>query len=323
MPCSNARARRLLKSKRAIKRWFKGIFAIKLIDREGGAIQPVAVGVDPGSKREGFTVKSEAHTYLNVQSEAVTHVSDKITTRREMRRARRFRKTPCRQNRINRKRGGLPPSTKARWQAKLRILNFLAKLYPVSVAVVEDVAAVTKKGKRKWNVNFSSLEVGKIWFYAEIEKRWRLVIKQGHETHAERLRLGLTKSKNKLAETFSAHCVDSWALANMEVGGHEQPENTKLILMTPLNAIRRQLHRLQPAKGGVRHGYGGTQINGFKKLSIVKHVKLGIVLIGGSGVQMNSFSLNSPETGKTISRSRRKVDVTFFAYNSFALRAAR
>jgi hypothetical protein len=30
--------------------------------------QPIAVGIDPGSKKEGFTIKSEAHTYLKYSS---------------------------------------------------------------------------------------------------------------------------------------------------------------------------------------------------------------------------------------------------------------
>jgi hypothetical protein len=81
-----------------------------------------------------------------------------------MRRARRFRKTPCRANRRNRARGGIPPSTEARWQWKLRLARWLAKLFPVSAFVVEDVKAVTR-GKRRWDALFSPLQVGKEWLY--------------------------------------------------------------------------------------------------------------------------------------------------------------
>jgi hypothetical protein len=87
-----------------------------------------------------------------------------------MRRGRRKRITPCRQPRFNRQRGGIPPSTKARWQWKLRICWWLKKIFPITDFVVEDISATTKKGKRRWNVSFSPLEVGKRWFYAELEK---------------------------------------------------------------------------------------------------------------------------------------------------------
>lgn len=120
MPCHPARARQLMREGNAIARHSKGLFYIQLTDREDGDTQPVAVGLDPGSKREGYTVKSEAHTYLNIQAVAVTHVAEAVKTRREMRSSRRFRKTPCRQNRQNRKRTPFPPSTRARWDWKLR-----------------------------------------------------------------------------------------------------------------------------------------------------------------------------------------------------------
>ncbi|MHC5719551.1 MAG: RRXRR domain-containing protein, partial [Nostoc sp.] len=101
--------------------------------------QPIAVGVDPGSKGEGFTVKSKMHTYLNIQTHAVDWVKDHLLVHRNMRHARRFRNIPCRQNRKNRlvNKQKLPPSTKARWQWKLRICNWLTLIFPVSTFVVE------------------------------------------------------------------------------------------------------------------------------------------------------------------------------------------
>jgi len=48
---------------------------------------------------------------------------------------------------------------------KLRLCCWLARYYPIETFVVEDVAAVTKPGKHRWNRSFSPLEVGKTWFY--------------------------------------------------------------------------------------------------------------------------------------------------------------
>jgi hypothetical protein len=53
-----------------------------MLKREKGEIQPVAAEIDPGSKKEGFTAKSEAHTYLNIQADAVARVKEAVETRR-------------------------------------------------------------------------------------------------------------------------------------------------------------------------------------------------------------------------------------------------
>jgi hypothetical protein len=317
MPCHPARARQLVRTGRAIRRFNRGLFYIKLLDRDDGNVQEVAVGVDPGSKKEGFTVKSSKHTFLNIQADAVDWVKTHVEMRRTMRRARRFRKTPCRANRFNRARGGIPPSTKARWQWKLRICRWLAKLYPVSVFVVEDIKARTK-GQRRWDKSFSPLEVGKRWFYVELEKLTNVITLQGWETKGLRDILGLKKTRHKMSEVFEAHCVDSWVLAYHAVGGHTIPDLTRIICITPLRFHRRQLHRLQPEKGGIRKPYGGTRSLGFKRGSLVKHQKLGLRYMGGTS--KNRISLHAVETGKRLTQLAKPSDCMFLTYNSWRMR---
>ena len=319
MPCHPARARELVRKGLALRRFNRGIFYIRLTQREDGATQEIALRIDPGSKKEGFTVKSSAHTFLNVQADAVTHVKDAVTTRREMRRARRFRKTPCRPNRSNRGVASrLPPSTRARWGWKLRLAKWLSKLYPITVFVVEDIAATTREGQRKWNASFSPLEVGKKWFYAELGKLGRVETKQGWETAALRDGLGLKKSAKKMAETFSAHAVDSWVLANWFTGGHAKPDNESLLAVTPLRFHRRQLHRLQPEAGGKRKPYGGTRSEGFTRGSLVTHPKHGLTYIGG-GIN-GRVSLHQIATGKRLTQNAKPQDVNFLTYNTWRTR---
>ena len=90
MPQHAARARKLVRRGEATPYWDNGIYCICLnkepSDRE---TQEITVGVDPGSKKEGFTVKSETHTYLNVQTDAQSQVGQKVEKRRELRRSRR------------------------------------------------------------------------------------------------------------------------------------------------------------------------------------------------------------------------------------------
>lgn len=319
MPTKPSRARRWIKSRKATPFWKKGIFCVRLnVDPSDRILEPVACGIDPGSKKEAFTVKSESHTYLNLQVDAVDWVKDVIKTRREMRRARRFRKTPCRKPRYNRAKGGLSPSTKARWQWKLRICWWLKRILPITDFVVEDISAVTKQGKRKWNVSFSPLEVGKDWFYTELGKLGNVHTRKGYETKEERDRYGLPKTKSKLSTSFFAHCVDSWVLSNWYVGGHVKPDNTDILLVTPLRFHRRQLHSLQPSKGGARRAYGGTRSMGFKRGSYVKHPKYGVCFVGGTS--RGHISLHSLVDGKRLTQNVFPVECGFLTYSSFRTR---
>ncbi len=321
MPCHAARARELVRKGRAVKRFNRGIFYIQLLDRQTGDTQPIAVGIDPGSKKEAFTVKSAQHTYLNIQADAVTWVKDHVETRRVMRRSRRSRKTPYRKMRVNRNQGQfrLPPSTKARWQWKLRIARWLAKLYPITCFVVEDIQAPTRKGKHgKWNQSFSPLQVGKDWFYDELAQIAPVDTVQGYDTKAQRDRLGLKKSSAKLSDKFEAHCVDSWVLANWVVGGHTAPDNKAVLFVTPLRFHRRQLHRLQSEKGGIRKPYGGTMSSGSKRGTWVKHPKHGVCYVGGTS--NGRISLHSLESGKRLCQNAKPEDCEFLTLSSFRVR---
>jgi hypothetical protein len=314
MPTTPRNARKLIKSKEATPFFKKGIFCIRL-NRKPYAEekQEIAVGIDPGSKKEGFTVKSEAHTFLNIQADAVQHVKAAVETRRVMRRSRRNRKTPCRKNRLNRAKGKLAPSTKARWQWKLRIVHQLAKIFPITDIVVEDIKAKTIKGARKWNESFSPLEVGKKWFYDKLKPYGKVHLKQGYDTKALRDNAGLSKTKSKLSEVFEAHCVDSWVLANWLVGGHIKPDNTKMLCISPIRLHRRQLHVLQFAKGSLRKAYGSTKSLNFKRGSLVKHIKLGYTYVGGT--MDGKVSLHSITTGERLTKCAKTKDIKFKSHN--------
>jgi hypothetical protein len=329
MPTTPSRARRWIKSGKATPFFKKGVFCVRLnIESSNKNTQPIAIGIDPGSKREGFTVKSRKYTYLNIQTHAVDWVKNHVEIRRNMRRARRFRKTPCRQNRRNRlaNKVKLPPSTKARWQWKLRICKWLASLFPLSVFVVEDIKAKTWKGACKYNVMFSPLEVGKQWFYSELRQLANLETRSGFDTYQTRQELGLKKSKNKLSNKFDAHCVDSWALANWYVEGHAKPDNTSLIEIIPLEFHRRQLHRLQHAAGHIRSRYGGTMSAGLKRGSVVRHPKYGFSYVGGwqesptkKDPDRKIISLHSLDTGKRLCQNALPADCKFLSYNSWRI----
>ncbi len=308
MPTTPARARRFIQSGKATAFWKGGIFCIRLnVEPRARELQPIAVGIDPGSKKEGYSVRSVAHTYLNLQADARTGVKEAVAQKRRMRRIRRGRKTPCRQPRPNRKptKKKLPPSTKARWQWKLRIAAWLSHLFPVSIFVVEDIKALTR-GKKRWDQSFSPLAVGKQWFYAELGKLAALQTKRGFETKELREQLGLKKTRKKMAAVWEAHCVDAWTLAYAAVGGDPRPDNTHLMSLTPLSWHRRQLHRLEPEQGGKRKPYGGTLSLGIKRGTLVKHPKYGWAYVGGT--MDGKLSLHAPGTGRRLTQTAKLTE---------------
>jgi hypothetical protein len=276
------------------------------------------VGIDPGSKKEGLTVKSAAHTYLNIQADAVTHVKQAVADRREARRSRRSRKAPCRPPQANRARGSIPPSTLARWQWKLRFLSWLRRLFPIAQVVVEDIKAETR-AKPRWDARFSPLEVGKQWFYAEVRRIAKLSTFQGYETQQMREALFLKKTQVKTAEVFEAHCVDSWVLAHAIVGGPTLPENTRLLCVAPLRLHRRELHRRQPRPGGQRSRYGGTRSLGLKRGSLVHDPEHGVTFVGGFSV--SGLSLHCLQDGRRLCRNAQPSHLRVLAYSSWRTRS--
>jgi hypothetical protein len=236
---------------------------------------------------------------------------------RRARRSRRWRRPSRNHNRLANRRS-LPPSTKARWQWKLRLCRWLATVYPIARFIVEDVRSETRKGSPRWNGSFSPLEVGKRWFYAELARIAPVETPAGWQTAEWRASWGLKKCSNKRAETFEAHCVDSWVLANSWVGGHEAPDNREMRFLTPLRFHRRQCQRLEPVQGGIRRPYGGTRSLGLKRGSLVKHPKWGLTYVGGSTV--DRISLHAIETGRRLCQNARLADCKFLCFNSMRVR---
>jgi hypothetical protein len=107
-------------------------------------------------------------------------------------------------------------------------------------------------------------------------------------------------------------------LANLEVGGHTAPDNTALLYIVPLRFHRRQLHRLQPDKGGIRKPYGGTLSLGFKRGSWVRHAQHGVCYIGGTSNER--ISLHDLQTGKRLTQHAKPADLKFLTTASWRLR---
>ena len=143
-PTHPARVRKLLKSGRA-KVFKKFPFTIILQDREGGEVNECQLKIDPGSKTTGLAIQHPPHPPF-VRGELkggwgaeLTHrgqqIRDNLTSRRQLRRSRRNRKTRYRKPRfLNRKRpeGWLAPSLMSRVHNILTWVKRLCRICPIS-----------------------------------------------------------------------------------------------------------------------------------------------------------------------------------------------
>ena len=324
MPCTPAKARHLFKGGLARpKRNKLGLFYVQLCYEQQPHNQPLAVGIDPGSSFEGFSVVGTHDTVLNLMVEAPSHVKEAVQVRRTMRQARRHRKwrRPKRfDNRQSRKKR-IPPSTRSRWEAKARIVNHLCTIVPITMAVVEDVQAVTRAGKnRQWSAAFSPVQVGKDHLYRLLGKMGLTVhLKEGWQTKVLRDSYGLKKTKSKSKQSFDSHALDAWVLA-ASLTGALYPTCKRLWYVVPTRLHRRQLHRLQACKGGRRKLYGGTRSLGLKRGTLVNHPKYALCTVGGFDRRRQTISLHAYRTNKRLTQGAKIKDChicTWMAFRSW------
>ena len=139
MPCKAVKARILLKQKKA-KVIRREPFTIQLLYGSSGYKQPVTLGIDAGSKHIGVSASTKQRELYAADVELRTDIVDLLSTRRELRRGRRSRKTRHRKARFdNRKKseGWIAPSILNRINAHLSVVNAVCRLLPVTTIIVE------------------------------------------------------------------------------------------------------------------------------------------------------------------------------------------
>jgi hypothetical protein len=140
MPCTAAKARKLLKAGKA-RVVAHTPFTIQLAWQCEGHVQPVVVGIDKGSSVTGISCVGNGAVLLAAEIHHRRDVKEKLDTRRAHRRSRRNRKwyRPARfLNRASSTRSGrLPPSIKTNVEEVIRVIRQL----PLAIGqiVVEDV----------------------------------------------------------------------------------------------------------------------------------------------------------------------------------------
>lgn len=132
MPCTNKKARILLKENKA-KIVSYNPFTIQLNYATGETTQTVTVGVDTGAQHIGIAIVSEDKVLVDGEIYLRNDISDNMQARATLRRTRRGRKTRYRKCRyLNRKRkdGWLPPSVQSKLNATFFWVDKFCSLVP-------------------------------------------------------------------------------------------------------------------------------------------------------------------------------------------------
>lgn len=151
MPCSPAKARKLLKSKSAAV-LLRTPFTIKLLHHAGGYKQPITLGVDAGSKYVGLSACTDTEELYKEELTPRNDVVKLLSARRECRRGRRHRKTRYRAPRFNNRvhskhKGWLAPSVEVKIQEHITAIHRICRRLPITKIVVETAEFDTQRLK--------------------------------------------------------------------------------------------------------------------------------------------------------------------------------
>ncbi len=138
MPCSNRKARILLRDKRAKIVSYKP-FTIQLLYGSTGYTQETNLGIDTGSKHIGIAITSNNNVLAKGQIDLRQDVKQLLETRKSMRRGRRSRLRYRKAKFLNRTRpeGWLPPSIQSRIDNTIRWVNKFYNLLPKCTLHIE------------------------------------------------------------------------------------------------------------------------------------------------------------------------------------------
>lgn len=141
MPCSERKARLLLRDKKAKIIDYKP-FTIQLSYGSYGYKQPTTVGIDLGARYIGFAMTSGKNVLEKGEIELRQDVKGNLESKKIYRRSRRNRKTRYRKARFlnrtkSKKKGWLPPSLESRIQNTFRWIDKLTSLLPRTTLSIE------------------------------------------------------------------------------------------------------------------------------------------------------------------------------------------
>jgi hypothetical protein len=144
--------------------------------------------------------------------------------------------------------------------ARVKAVRELCRIYPVQRILVENVRHHPCHG-RQGNF-FSTAEVGKHKALTAFEKLAPVTIVEALDTAGWRHQFGLPKIPGpNRPPVFEAQAVDAAAMLMGVIGC--RLGTPAFHIFTAIRFVRRQFHKQQPQKGGIRRRYGGTSSGTF------------------------------------------------------------
>ena len=300
-PTIPSKARKLLKGNQAKPVWNKFMqFGIQMLVETRKEIPKTALGVDFGTKFEGYAVVVDKENSLAVMwlLPAKKNLVKKLEERRILRRARRNRNCRRRQMRIdNRNKDGfIAPSQLLIVNSRLKCMTELFKCYPIETVALEDVKFNHRDNR--WGKNFSTVEVGKKKIFDWVRARACLQLYNGYDTQELREQYHYKKTSAKSKHTFNSHCSDALAISTDVYIKKHISQGKFIVVDDTYRPTRRRLHDTQFSKGGIRYPYSTGNFKGIRKGSMCE---LGQMC---GGTKNNAFIRNAENKriGKSLSR---------------------
>lgn len=301
-PTKPAKAKKLLKAGVAKPMWNKfGQFGIQMLVDTRKHIPNTALGIDNGTKFEGYSVVCGTENQLNTMWKLPDKkkIVKKLEERRSLRRARRLRncrRRPARFDNRN-KDGFIAPSQLVMVNSRLKAINELFRTYPINLVGVEDVRFNHTKFRN--GKNFSTIEIGKKMIYDFLESRAKVYKFAGHQSQKLRKLYGYTKTRvNKASEKFASHCSDSLTLAIALTTNQHIHRGKFIVVDDSYRPVRRRLHDTQFSKGHIRYPYSTGNFAKIRKGTVCE---LGTIC-GGTKNNAWIYDWNHHRLGKSLNK---------------------
>ena len=138
-PTTEARARVLLKKKKAVIHKYRPIFTIRLLDRETGVTHPTEIKTDTGSVHVGISICNEFHEIVNEQRDLLEDEPERHRERAANRRNRRNRLWHRKPGYMNDTKpdGWLAPTIQHKEDAIIYLIDAYAEVLPITKIIVE------------------------------------------------------------------------------------------------------------------------------------------------------------------------------------------
>ncbi|NGX44820.1 MAG: hypothetical protein K1060chlam3_00995, partial [Candidatus Anoxychlamydiales bacterium] len=137
MPCSKAKARKLLKEGKALIAFHKP-FTIKLVFKCENQVQKITLGIDPGYENIGLSAVSEKEELFSAEAKLRNNISKLLAKKKMYRRNRRNKLWYRKPRFLNRKKPkSLPPSLEHKLDSHLRVVKKILSFMPISKIHIE------------------------------------------------------------------------------------------------------------------------------------------------------------------------------------------